>query len=421
MKIVKGHGKIKSQLAEMSRQPKLNYSMLGAPLSGSYYSFGNSDTFVTIKSFFQVFNQRYRTSGSLYAIEEVYTERTDQKVVASYNGGATWEVLGVIPVDIAAGERINRLYVDTIGTPTFYFLKRLTASPDTYAVVSYTYNTTTKEFTLVGTLALGNKMWLMSSSSIDSAWASPNAVVMFGEYGGDTETELKIWKTDDRGAHWTAVFTQPGIAAGGDCIRHFHTCQVDPFTGHWWVTSGDEDAQCKIWKSEDVGATWTLQDSGTQELRNCGMVFENDYIYYAMDTPSSLVQTKIFKFTKDGLPNREIIGIQPENCAIRAITRTYFPAGFIIWPAIETGGVTGEYVTPQFYDYVQGELINLPRFYAMGKTTCGFMDAARYQDKFSGYIPVEFYGDFANAYPYDIATAGSYTSTKAVKVLVTNF
>ena len=40
-------------------------------------------------------------------------------------------------------------------------------------------------------------------------------------------------------------------------IRHFHTCQADPYVeGRWYVSSGDATHECGLWISDDDGRSW---------------------------------------------------------------------------------------------------------------------------------------------------------------------
>jgi hypothetical protein len=44
----------------------------------------------------------------------------------------------------------------------------------------------------------------------------------------------------------------------GDEIQHFHFLQARPgFPKEWWLTSGDEMHECRIWVSRDDGDTWS--------------------------------------------------------------------------------------------------------------------------------------------------------------------
>lgn len=104
-------------------------------------------------------------------------------------------------------------------------------------------------------------------------------------------TEVKVWRSVDRGTTWTNVFSQNTRNHANPEIYHFHCLRRDPFnTGHWYLGSGDEPSECHIWRSIDDGLTWTNVDDpvfvGTekQEIhRTCNMYFTPDYIYWGMD------------------------------------------------------------------------------------------------------------------------------------------
>jgi hypothetical protein len=87
---------------------------------------------------------------------------------------------------------------------------------------------------------------------------SASGVVMFCEYVSNAPT-LRVLRSVDEGESWECAFSQPGHdedpAAGP--IRHFHTCQADPFMpGRWYLSSGDRNQQNAVWYSDDDGLSW---------------------------------------------------------------------------------------------------------------------------------------------------------------------
>lgn len=377
---------------------------MGAPLGFTYT--GNSTNLVVPSTFYHAYANRYKSTGPLYALEAIYTGRTTQKVIRSFDGGSTWTVLGELPVDIDGGEVLKKLFVE-IGSETFYVLKQMDKNNDPYSHNILSYSLSGGTFTLIGTLDIGEHYWLNNSASIDSMWYTGGTVAtMFAEYGRDDQTVMRVWKTVDRGANWTEMFSQTandGTTSGGQ-VRHFHTLQVDPFTGHWWLSSGDADNQCKIWVSTDVGVNWTLVGGGSdQTTRLVGFVFESDYVYYAMDTPHTSLTTNIYRFTRDNFSGREVIGTQPENTSIRSMTRTFFPPGILFFPTIEdvSGGATSEQITIQFYSYADNKMHNLKPMSLLGETDGGFFDTSRYQCKWSGVVAGELLGSLSSNYTYD--------------------
>jgi hypothetical protein len=96
-------------------------------------------------------------------------------------------------------------------------------------------------------------------------WHGPRSVdvsgdtLMYSEYPGDDARSgrdataprtSRVWRSRDFARSWQVVFEQENI-------RHFHFLQARPGSaGEWWLTSGDEPSESRIWKSSDDGDTW---------------------------------------------------------------------------------------------------------------------------------------------------------------------
>ena len=93
--------------------------------------------------------------------------------------------------------------------------------------------------------------WSIDESSLGT--------IVWGEYAYSDST-LSVFRSTNRGLEWEKVMTVEG---GGDdphsgYIRHFHTCQNDPTDpNRWTLSSGDTDTQCRMWSSNDDGKSWT--------------------------------------------------------------------------------------------------------------------------------------------------------------------
>lgn len=53
------------------------------------------------------------------------------------------------------------------------------------------------------------------------------------------------------------MFVKQAYGSTSPEIRHFHTVTVDPYTGYWYLSSGDRPPECMVWISKDDGTTWT--------------------------------------------------------------------------------------------------------------------------------------------------------------------
>ena len=95
------------------------------------------------------------------------------------------------------------------------------------------------------------------TSSIDCS----NGTLMYAEYpnnaGGrnpdlDARNPSRVLRSRDSGHSWELVFE-----ATGRQVRHFHVLRSDPHQPQtWWLASGDDADECRIWRSSDDGDSW---------------------------------------------------------------------------------------------------------------------------------------------------------------------
>jgi len=69
-----------------------------------------------------------------------------------------------------------------------------------------------------------------------------------------------------------------------NAARHVHTVAVDPYTGHVWLGTGDDDAHSRIMVSTDRGTTFHPVGMGSQTWRTLSIWFTQRYVYWNMDT-----------------------------------------------------------------------------------------------------------------------------------------
>lgn len=129
--------------------------------------------------------------------------------------------------------------------------------------------------------------------SVDMA----NGVIMYAEYPYDMDDpfakerfESRVFRSRDRGRNWEIVYAD-------NTIRHFHLLQARPrVPGEWWLTSGDEPQECRIWVSRDDGCSWVcltdtfedLVDVGTERFRHTlfrltDLAFEGGNVVWGTD------------------------------------------------------------------------------------------------------------------------------------------
>jgi hypothetical protein len=93
-----------------------------------------------------------------------------------------------------------------------------------------------------------------------------NGTLMYAEYpSGESKLEnigSRVWRSRDRGRNWETVFER-----GPGQIRHFHFLQSRPHNaGEWWLSSGDQPQESRIWISKDDGDSWNDATAHTGDI-----------------------------------------------------------------------------------------------------------------------------------------------------------
>lgn len=105
--------------------------------------------------------------------------------------------------------------------------------------------------------------------------------VYYGEYWSNPSRKaVRLWKSED-GENWEVAFEFPPGR-----VRHIHAVQVDPFTNHLWLTTGDLDHECQIAFSSDGGQSFTPIGQGSQMWRAVSLVFTKEAVYWGSDNPA---------------------------------------------------------------------------------------------------------------------------------------
>lgn len=81
-----------------------------------------------------------------------------------------------------------------------------------------------------------------------------------------------------------------------DTIRHVHLVIADPYTGHVWVGTGDNNQHSRLYYSADNGQSFTLVGVGSQKFRSLSVWFTKDYVYWNMD--SELVKQHVYRLPR---------------------------------------------------------------------------------------------------------------------------
>lgn len=116
---------------------------------------------------------------------------------------------------------------------------------------------------------------------------TPDGTIFFGEYLLNTkrESNVAIYRSLDGGNSFHAVKIFPA----GD-IRHVHFIKWDNYEKCLWMGTGDygeNNKECRLYKSSDNGNTWDLIGQGSQDWRAIGVCFDNESLLWGTDAGST--------------------------------------------------------------------------------------------------------------------------------------
>jgi hypothetical protein len=101
----------------------------------------------------------------------------------------------------------------------------------------------------------------------------------YGEYRANRErSPVHIWHWRPGQADWRPLWEFTGV-------RHIHGIFHDPYSNAFWVTTGDDDSEAAIWRTDDNFAGMTKIVGGSQQHRAVQLLFSADYVYFGSDTP----------------------------------------------------------------------------------------------------------------------------------------
>lgn len=139
-----------------------------------------------------------------------------------------------------------------------------------------------------GSLLIANKnSYLLNDGEVKSLGAlqgsRPMALCQFsgsmyyGEYRPNPErSPVNIWRW--RGAEWESAWSF-------DDVRHIHGVYHDSYEDSLWVTTGDEDEESAIWRTDDNFDSVEKVVGGSQQLRAVQLLFTADHVYFGSDAP----------------------------------------------------------------------------------------------------------------------------------------
>ena len=115
--------------------------------------------------------------------------------------------------------------------------------------------------------------------------------IYYGAYTGNPERlDVRLYRVD--GQHdASVVHTFHGV-------RHVHSVSHDPYTDNLWVTTGDDDEECGLWRIRRDGEPEYVV-GGSQQLRVVQPLFTESHVLFGTDSP--LEQNHIYRLSRDDL------------------------------------------------------------------------------------------------------------------------
>ncbi len=122
--------------------------------------------------------------------------------------------------------------------------------------------------------------------------AQSGSDIYFGEYRSNPErSPVHVWRSRDNGQSWDVVWQFENA-------RHVHGVFRDPHSGDFWVTTGDGDHECGIYRTADDFSSLQLVAGGSQTYRAVELLFDADHVYFGGDSP--LQPNAVHRMSKQG-------------------------------------------------------------------------------------------------------------------------
>lgn len=268
--------------------------------------------------------------------------------------------------------------------------------------------------------------WLGTAGASFGIDESGEEYFMFAEYTtADPKYVWKVTKPYTTATNWTRVLAVPHSSA-----IHLHSCQFDPWTRTWYVTSGDLDARTMWWRSTDHGATWTKFVDGStsgwpsQVGRTCGLIFTEDYVYWANDNATNhgiyrlpRAQNGLIDFTG---PPVKLAALNPNQASYATILLDR-PAGLLILDRVDAlAAATVGTLEVEFYEFATGTLHSVATIDRRPDATGAFGFRCRayvlHQGRYEDRVLVGFGDDYPNNMDLP-GNEGSRRTTLALRVV----
>lgn len=151
--------------------------------------------------------------------------------------------------------------------------------------------------------ALQNTFSIMRGSRPLNLSQNQSGALYWGEYFRNPERqEVNIYGSFDRAQSWSVVY-----AFGPKQIRHIHGVFCDPYDDKIWITTGDEDNESAIWRTDYQFRDMEKITGGNQQARALQLAFDQDYVYFGTDTPFET--NHIFRINRNTAKIEKIISV----------------------------------------------------------------------------------------------------------------
>lgn len=170
---------------------------------------------------------------------------------------------------------------------------------------------------------------------LPSSVAHYEGTTYLGEYPLDSGADPRVRVSRNAGRTWKTVTALPEV-------RHVHAIQRDPYSGDWWVTTGDTDRESKIGRLRN--GEFVPVGGGSQQWRAVELAFTPSWILWGMDCPYA-DSVHIFK-----LPRTEIGAADPTPVPVHQVADSvYYSASLSVggerWVAFSTAMEAGHDTT----------------------------------------------------------------------------
>lgn len=206
-----------------------------------------------------------------YVDESVVLASRGRRIFESLDGGLSWTEVLALPVKMRAlvasvnrlTRRMFRAHVYHIN-PVGHSLLLVFACREIF-IVDRVARTVRSRSSIIGSRPL--------------AICISDLGCFYGEYRSNQQrTPVHVWHSSDQGRSWKSVYRFHNV-------RHIHGVFEDPYTGWYWVTTGDEDHESAIWVTKDRFESMEQVVAGTQRCRVIDLVFTPKHVYFGSDTP----------------------------------------------------------------------------------------------------------------------------------------